>query len=158
MKKEDIVGFRRRIAESNPSQLICVYYDMYFAFEEDILIGLAQNDMDAFLQGIRKCSEIATHLRSVLNFKYELSKELYPLYTRVIRNLARATYTFNKEDVAKASYIMGELQDAFREVAKADDRPAMIQNAQPVTAGLTYGKGELSEAVAADEQRRGFWA
>ncbi len=158
MTKDDVLGFRRRIVESNPSELICVYFDMYFAFEEDVLSSLREKDLPTYRQSLRKCSEIANHLASVLDFKYPIARDIYPLYVVTMRHLAKATYSMDAADIQAAGYIMGELQDAFREASKADDRPPMTTNVQSVTAGLTYGKGQLTEAVAADEQRRGFWA
>ena len=34
----------------------------------------------------------------------------------------------------------------------------MMGNAQQVTAGLTYGKGQLNESMGAMESNRGFFA
>ncbi|OYO98714.1 flagellar protein FliS, partial [Lachnotalea glycerini] len=45
---------------------------------------------------------------------------------------------------------------AFTEVAKKDDSPVLMGNTQQVYAGLTYGKGSLTESFSNQGSNRGF--
>lgn len=157
MTKEDMVAFNHRITQSNPSQLICVLFDMYFAYEKDALVALSQGTQQEYVYATRQCGQVVEHLRSVLNFDYEISKELFSLYTFVEECIARALYRKQKEDFADASKVMKALQDAFEQVAIEDGRKPLMKNTQQVTVGLTYGRNQLNESVAKDIGTRGYW-
>ena len=158
MKREEIVDFNRKIAQSNPTQLICVLYEIYFAYERDALEALEAGQQEDYVAAVRGCSRVVLHLRSVLDFSYEISGELYALYTFVARELAKAMYREKKEEILNAGKIMKTLQEAFAQVAKEDLREPMMNNTQEVTVGLTYGRNRLNESVAKDIGTRGFWA
>ncbi len=157
MKKEEIAGYNYRIANCNPSELITVLYDMYFSYEEDARCALQENNQEAYIVAMRQCSQIVLHLREVLDFTYDISKELFALYTYVSRCLARGMYSKKEKDILDGHGVMKSLQEAFLEVAKQDKREPIMHNSQQVTVGLTYGKNQLNESVARDIGTRGYW-
>lgn len=158
MRQEEIVDFNRKIAESNPTQLICVLYEIYFAYQRDAIEALEADNQEEYIKAVRGCSRVVQHLRSVLDFTYEISGELYALYTFVARELAKAMYRKKKQEILDAGKIMKSLEEAFIQVAKEDSREPMMNNTQKVTVGLTYGRHQLNESVAKDIGTRGFWA
>ncbi|MDD6195053.1 MAG: flagellar protein FliS [Lachnospiraceae bacterium] len=158
MTKDDMIAFNRRITESNPTQLICVFFDMYFAYEKDALTALEQGQQEEYIYATRHCSQVVEHLRSVLDFNYEISKELFSLYTFVEERLAKAMYLRKPKEFAEAAKVMQSLQEAFEKVAQGDGRKPLMENTQQVTVGLTYGRNQLNESVAKDIGTRGYWA
>lgn len=157
MKQEERIDFNRRIIQSNPSQLICIFYEMYFVYQTDALEALETEKQEDYVQAIRSCIKIVEHLRSVLDFNYEISVDLYALYTLVQRLLSKAMYRKHADEIKRAGSIMSSLQEAFVQVAKTDEREPMMGNTQQVMVGLTYGKNRLNESVAKDIGTRGFW-
>ncbi len=157
MEKEDIIAFNRKIVNSNPSELICVLYEMYFAYEADALEALEKDNQEAYVNATRQCGQVVEHLRSVLDFKYEIAANLYALYTYVERKLAKAMYRKKEEEFSDARKVMKSLQEAFVQVAKQDNRESMMENTQQVLVGLTYGRNNLHESVAKDIGTRGYW-
>ncbi len=91
-------------------------------------------------------------------FSYKISYSLYALYDFVERQLAKAMYEQKVERIHSAGKIMRDLEESFVRVAKQDASGPMMGNAQQVTAGLTYGKGQLNESMGAMESNRGFFA
>lgn len=157
MTKDDMIAFNRRITESNPTQLICVLFDMYFAYEKDALDALDAGQQEEYIHATRQCGQVVEHLRSVLNFDYEISGELFSLYTFVEETVAKAMYRREKQDFADAAKVMHALQEAFEQVARGDGRKPLMKNIQQVTVGLTYGRNQLNESVAKDIGTRGYW-
>ena len=158
MTKDDMIAFNRRITESNPTQLICVLFDMYFAYEKDAITALEESRQEEYIYAARQCGQVVEHLRSVLNFDYEISRELFSLYTFVEERIAGAMYSRKKQYFAEAAKVMHSLQEAFEKVAQEDGRQPLMKNTQQVTVGLTYGRNQLNESVARDIGTRGYWA
>ena len=157
MTKEDIGIFTRRISQGNRSDIIVVVYDIYFAYEEDALAAIKKSDMDAFAFAIRHMSDAVSHLMSALDFTYEISSQLYPLYDYTQRCLSRALYAKDINSIESASKVMSGLREAFIEVARADESGRSMRNAETVTAGYTYGPGSLNE-ISVGGSNRGFYA
>lgn len=157
MKQEDIICFNRKIAESNATTLICVMFEIYFTHEAEALEALKTNNQEAYVNATRLCGQVAEQLRNALDFKYEISKQLFSLYTFVEEKMAQAMYKKREQEILEARKVMEALQEAFRGVAKQDDSKPIMQNAQSITVGLTYGKNSLNESVAKDIGTRGFW-
>ena len=156
MTKEDKIYFTRRITQGNKSEIIVVLYDIYFSYGEDAYKAVDAGDSKGLADAIRHMSEVAEHLKADLDFTYELSAQLYPLYDYVQRCLAKALYKMDADQIAAADRVMKELREAFIEVAKQDESGGQMVNAQTVTAGYTYGRDSLSEIT--DGENRGFFA
>ena len=92
-----------------------------------------------------------------MNFSYEISGSLFGLYSFVETKIAKASYSLSKEDLEDALKVMKPLYESFKEVAKADDSLPVMQNTQKVSAGYTYGRNDVNEAISAGNNR-GFFA
>ena len=155
MTAETIATFTRKIVASNRSELICVLYEIYFSYEQEAieaLTGEGKEAGDTYTKALRQCGQDA------LDFSYKISYSLYALYDFVERQLAKAMYEQKVEMIQSAGKIMRDLEESFVRVAKQDASGPMMGNAQQVTAGLTYGKGQLNESMGAMESNRGFFA
>ena len=53
MRQEEIVDFNRKIAESNPTQLICVLYEIYFAYQRDAIEALEADNQEKYIKAVR---------------------------------------------------------------------------------------------------------
>ena len=71
---------------------------------------------------------------------------------------AKAMYKQKPEEISQAVRLMETLYDAFRQVAEADKSAPLMQNAQQVYAGYTYGRDELVETCRITDTGRGFLA
>ena len=157
MKKEDINAFTLRISQGNKSDIIVVVYDIYFAYEKDARDAIEARDIDGMIAAIRHCTDAVSHLMNALDFSYEISLQLYPLYDFVRRSLAKTIYSLDTCHIDIASNIMKSLREAFIEVAKSDDSGRSMKNAETISAGYTYGRGSLNE-FSDGGSNRGFYA
>ena len=164
MTKEKISEFKLRITESNRTQLIVVLYEIYFSYINDALDFLknmteerTKEQTDDYVKSIRMASMVLRHLKEDLDFSYEISRELYSLYDFCERKLAKAGYSFSKENLEETLSVMKPLCESFREIAKADTSSPMMQHTQKISAGYTYGRHDVTESVAM-ESNRGFFA
>ena len=158
MTKDQISEFTLKISSSNSTGIISVLYDIYFAYDQDAREALEAKDFDEFLHSIGKCSEVITHLQNDLDFKYDISKQLYPLYAFCQKSLGKSTYQATTTGLDESAIIMGKLREAFAEIAKNDKSNAVMTNAQHVVAGMTYGRAGLNESMNEGVRPRGFFA
>ncbi|MCI9427098.1 MAG: flagellar protein FliS [Eubacterium sp.] len=158
MKQEQKQDFTRRISQSNRSELIVVIYDIIFAYMEDAKACLNAEDDTGFKEALRKASGGIDELIQSLNFQYEISKNLYPLYIFAKESLAKALLKRSVKEIETAHEVLVNLYDAFLEVAKQDHSNPLMRNTQQVYAGFTYGRNHLTETFQEPENSRGFFA
>lgn len=167
MTQETIAVFTRKIASANRSELICILYEIYFAYEEEAREYLAKEGPNVFMDdatfeqyvhAIRQCGQVIRHLKESLDFTYPISYRLYQLYDFAERKVAQTMYERKVGTLDEARKVMAEMQEAFLQVAETDDTPPVMGNAQQVTAGLTYGRQQLNESMAESQTNRGYWA
>ena len=172
MNREQVQAFTKRISNGNRSEIIVVLFDIFQVYETDARTALLEiqqareeknhdkkmSATKAYREGIRHASMVLRHLEDDLDFNSDVSKQLFTLYTYCERALARATY---KEDLAifdQVEKIMGELREAFVEVASQDASAPLMANTQKYVAGYTYGKTDVMEMAVNFDISRGFLA
>ena len=131
MKNELKQELTRRLCACNNGGLVLVMYDIYFGFSDDVKNALVSEDREALRKGVSDVQAALDELMGALDFKYPLAGQLYPLYSYCKRLFSTAA---------------------------ADDKSApLMDNAQKVYAGMTYGRGRLTESFINDDNR-GFLA
>lgn len=155
MTSEAKKEFTIRISQANKSGLIVILYEMYLAYLEDAINN--PDDRAVFREGIRKARGCINELMNSLDFTYELSYLLLRLYIYVNKEMAAADVRGSSEQLLACRKIIEELLSAYREVSRLDISAPVMENAQTVYAGLTYGKGKLTESLS-NEGNRGFLA
>jgi len=58
-----------------------VLYDICFSYLDEAEKNLKEKDFDVYKEAIRKADAVIGELQAALNFQYELSPQLYPLYS-----------------------------------------------------------------------------
>ena len=157
MEKAQIVDFNRRLTQCNRSELVVITYDIYFVYASDARSAYEREDYAGFVAAVHKAEAAVRRLLDTLDYKYELSRELGSLYQFCLRELARSVYGNHLEGVSEASKILATLYTGFVEVAKEDASAPLMQNAQQVVVGMTYGRGSLVENYTTNEYNRGFF-
>lgn len=155
MTSEAKKEFTIRISQANKSGLIVILYEMYLAYLEDAINN--PDDRAVFREGIRKARGCINELMNSLDFTYELSYLLLRLYIYVNKEMAAADVRGSSEQLLACRKIIEELLSAYREVSRLDTSAPVMENTQTVYAGLTYGKGKLTESLS-NEGNRGFLA
>lgn len=156
MTKEAKQIFTRRITQANSSQLVVILYDMAITYMDDAAAaydaGCGQ-ELKKALQCARNC---IAELRNSLNFSYDLSKNLFAVYAFADRELANDMCSMKTEHIVEIRQIFTKLRGAFNTVSKEDHTAPLMQNAQDIYAGVTYGRSGINESVLYGSARRGF--
>lgn len=158
MTKERKQQFTLRITQANKTELIVILYEMILDYIKEAREALAEEQIPAFREALRKVRGCLRELNLSLNLDYELAGRLLSLYMYCNRELTKADIRKEKEPLEHVSMVIGKLLEAYRELAKQDTSAAVMQNSQTVYAGLTYDKNKLSENMADQGANRGFRA
>lgn len=174
MDKQTAKSFAMRVSQSSPTELVVVSYDIILQDISDMRKGLkalnslgskekaASEEFNKQRDEIGDCSghasRVIADLMSALDFKYDISKNLWSLYEFVQMKIIRARYSMSEEDLNAAEDVITGLRKSFAQISKNDTRTSM-KNTQSVFAGLTYSKNSLDEiSIDPNHAKRGFLA
>lgn len=158
MKLEQVQDFTRRVSQSNRSGLVVIIYEIIFEYLNEAKDSLKSDHYQEFKNALQKAGRGIDELIQSLDFRYELSKELYPLYVFAKESIAKAVVKKNSDEIDAAYEVLKNLYEAFLEAAKQDHSNPLMQNTQRVYAGMTYGRNHLTETFQELETSRGFFA
>ncbi len=162
MTKDQISGYTLKITNANATGLVVILYEIFFTYigeaKQALAKGRSAESRDEYIKAIRMASQTIRHLEDALDFSYEISGSLFPLYDFAERSLARAMYTMKEKDIEPAENIMSSLKDAFAQIAAQDQSAPLMGNTEQVVAGYTYGRGDVDETMANYDSQRGFLA
>lgn len=156
MTKEQKQQFTLRITQANKTELIVILYDMLLAYIDDAKKAHAEQNRVAFHDAIRKIRGCNQELIASLNLEYEPAMNLLSLYIYVNRELVHADVRSDTEALEHVAMVISGLKEAYEIIASKDKSGAVMQNTQTIYAGLTYGKGDLTENMADQGMNRGF--
>ncbi|MCI8326417.1 MAG: flagellar protein FliS [Lachnospiraceae bacterium] len=158
MKKEKVSEFTRKISQCNKSGLTLITYEILFAYLEEAEEAHREQEHELFRQNIRKVLACLNRLMETLNFDYEISREIYPLYRFCRDEFGMAMAKNDMQNLEVVKRILKNLHEAFLEVSKEDHSRPLMQNSEKVIAGMTYQKNDLTEIYDTDSENRGFFA
>ncbi len=148
-------NYALRIANATPNQLNIITFEICIdnikeAIENiDTNRKISENKIDTAILTLR---EIITSL----NHDYEIAEELYNIYIYVNKILIQSKFKNNTEDLQSAILILTTIKEGFEQIDDVET-DSVMKNATKVFAGLTYGKGGLSEYID-ESENRGFKA
>lgn len=150
--------FTRRICNSNRGQMIVVIYDIFFVYAQEAEDFYEKQDFEKFKDCLRKAQAVVLSLRDALDFKYEVSKDLYRLYQFSLEQISACFYKNNTQGLLQAKKVLKGLYDGFLEAEKQDTSEPLMKHTQQVVAGMTYQRGNLTETFQDSGSSRGFFA
>jgi flagellar protein FliS len=131
---------KRGILNATPQELLIVSYELCIANLEK---ALYMPKSEVFL---KKAQAIVNQLICVLDFRYEISKDLYYIYEYVSRQLLKCLINFDKALIEDCRGILCALLASWKEAVKK--RPYLPK--ADVFVGLTYNKTQLCEYIDQD--------
>ncbi len=149
--------FQRRLSHCNKGEMIVIMYDIVFAYLDEAKEAHQANDYELYKTAVKNGQRSIDALINALDFSYDISKELHPLYVTCKNLLAKGIYQNRLDGIEEAEKILKRLYSSFCEAAKSDTSGPLMRNTQTVYAGMTYGKASLNENLTGD-YNRGFLA
>ncbi len=156
MTKEAKQIFTRRITQANRTQLVVILYDMILTYLKDAADAYDIGCEEEFKKGMQCARNCIAELRNSLNFSYDLSKTLFSIYAYADREIANNLSGFKTDHIAEIMQMFAKLRDAYHTVSKEDTTQPLMENAQDVYAGFTYGKSDVNESLLYSSAGRGF--
>ncbi len=147
-----------RITQANKTELIVILYEMLLDYLEEACMGFDRNEVFSARDAIRKARACLEELIASLNMNYQPAPQLLSLYLYCNREFIKADARNQKEPLCHIQNVIQQLLSAYRELAKQDESGPVMENAQTVYTGFTYGKNRLAENVADQGLNRGFRA
>lgn len=157
MTKEEKQQFTFRITQANSTELIVILYEMLLCYLKETKEAVEKNDKAAFHEGVRKARGCMNELLQSLHLEYEPAPALQQLYLFCIRRLAAGEAHFEAEPFGEVERVISPLLNAYAKIAPENRKGAVMQNSQTVYAGLTYGRGTLSENMTDQGTNRGMY-
>lgn len=156
MKKEKKQEFTLKISRANKTELIVILYEMTLTYLEEALEEHDGKNMKAFKWNIDRAKECLDELLNSLHLEYEPAGVLKSLYFFYKRELASAAIQQDKERIIPIMKMIQELKESYEKIVSQDTSAPMMENAQTVYAGLTYGKNSLNVDLSDQSIDRGF--
>lgn len=159
MIKEKRQEFAARITQANRSELVVITYEIILTYIEEAYKLHAEGNLEQFADSTKSAQKFLLELMESLDFKYDISKELLPLYIYVNKQLITAIMKDSVEPLDSAKVVLTKLMGGFEKVRDEDNSKPVMSNTESIYAGITYGKGTLNEmSVSNMEGNRGFIA
>ena len=156
MKKEKKQEFTLRITKANKTQMIVILYDMVLEYLKDSLECYEKEEYKEFKWNIERGKDCIDELLNSLNFDYELAGILRGLYFFYKRELTTAAVHNKKEMILHVMEMIQELKESYEKISGEDTSAPVMENAQTIYAGLTYGKDRLNVSLSDQSTNRGF--
>ena len=156
MKKEKKQEFTLRITRANKTQMIVILYDMTLVYLEDSLEAFENNDYAAYKWNIERAKDCIDELLNSLHMEYEIAGVLKGLYFFYKRELTSAAIKKDREKVIPVMEMIQELKESYEKIETQDTSAPIMENAQAIYAGLTYGKDSLNVSLSDQGTNRGF--
>lgn len=157
MTKEEIKTYGMRAAQSNPTQLVAITLELAARYLNDAMDSFSKEDIDSYLNQISKARACINELASSLDFRFEISAQLFEIYRYCNKSLVKQGINYDEEELTRIAGILGKLQASFETIASADKSGPVMGNSQQVYAGLTYSRNSLNENYGQGfESNRGY--
>ena len=158
MRKEKKQQFTLRITRANPTELVVILYEMFLCYLEEAKDALESNEDLLFHEAIRKGRGCLIELLDSLDVRYEPAPTLQRLYLYCLRRLALGEARKDAGALGEIEKVIRPLHEAYAQLAKKNPAGPVMNNAQTVYAGLTYGRNTLTENMTDQGANRGMLA
>lgn len=160
MTKEQIQTYTLRVSQASACGLVVILYDIILEDIETATAAKEQNRMEQYREDLRHAGLFVNELINILDFSVPISKQFLSLYTYATKKLAEASASGRTDALEDVTMIISKLRAGFAGIEAQDTNGPMMQNAQQVYAGLTYGgTGSLQETyLNPQDYNRGYRA
>jgi len=115
---------RGAVLAATPAELVVILYDGARRFLRQASAAMEAGEIERAHRTLRHAEMIVAHLNGTLDHEQgQLAVSLGQLYTFCLRHLDDARMEQNPEKLAEVSAMLGELRDAWAQIAAEAPRP-----------------------------------
>jgi flagellar secretion chaperone FliS len=108
---------------ASPAQLVVMLYDGARRFLRQGTIAMRAGEIERAHNALRRGELIIAHLDGTLDFEQgQLPEQLHAIYRFCLDHLGRARMSQDPSKVEEVSELLGELRDAWAQIAAEADR------------------------------------
>lgn len=115
---------------STPGELTLMLYDGCLKFIRLAKEAINQENIEEKNKNIQKAQNIITELMVTLDMKYEISKQIMPLYDFVRSKLIEANVKNSVQSLEEAETIVTEFRDTWKEVIQINRKKQTTNGGQ----------------------------
>ena len=156
MTHEKKQEYTLRITQANPSALVVINYEIFFDLIQEAKEYMSKDEKKDAALSLDKARQALNMLIDSLNMDQDPAPAIYQVYLYVSAMLGRTRGSMKPELMDDPIRLMRSLYETYKADSAGDDSSPVMDNSQKVYAGLTYGKGILSEDMSQDASR-GFF-
>lgn len=156
MTKECKQQFTLRITQANSTEMIVILYEMMLCYLGEAREALADQNILAFRESLRKSRGCLQELMQSLHMEYDPAPVLLQLYFYCLRRLAHCELRKNEQDILQIEKVILPLKEAYEQIANQNTKGSVMGNSQTIYAGLTYGRRNLTENMTDQGTNRGM--
>lgn len=147
-----------QVANATRGQLLEITYKLLLESMDNVKKYGQEKDEKQFALEIARSRNILQELIDTLDFDQEISQNLLQIYVYINGLMIKSLMLYDKSLIDESQALVNTLLEGWSG-ATASDKQVLkaMDNTQQVYAGLTYGKGNLTESVL-DDTDRGFKA
>lgn len=147
-----------QVANATRGQLLKITYDLLLESLDNIKKYGKEKSEKEYGVEIGRSRQILQELIDTLDFKQEIAQDLLRLYVYINGLLIKSLMVYDESLIDESKMLINQLLEGW-DGAIANDSVSLkvMNNAQQLYAGLTYGKNDLNESVL-DDENRGFKA
>lgn len=109
---------QQRILNAPPEHLTLMLYNGCLKFIDDGIEALGKKDYESANNLFQRAQRIISEFRLTLNFDYEISHQLLPLYNYIYDRLVEGNIKSDLAQIEEAKGIITELRDAWVQAMK----------------------------------------
>lgn len=109
---------QQRILNAPPEHLTLMLYNGCLKFIDDGIESLNKNDYESANNLFQRAQRIISEFRLTLNFDYEISHQLLPLYNYIYDRLVEGNIKSDMAQIEEAKGLVTELRDAWVQAMK----------------------------------------
>ena len=109
---------QQRILNAPPEHLTLMLYNGCLKFIDDGIESLNNKDYEAANNLLQRAQRIISEFRLTLNFDYEISNQLLPLYNYIYDRLVEGNIKSDLAQIEEAKGMITELRDAWVQAMK----------------------------------------
>lgn len=156
MTDEMIRDYTRKISQGSKSDIIVILYDLAIGYMEEAQTAFERGDHENARKECTNAQRVFGDLIGALDFSYEISVRLFRIYEFLSKEVSMAVIKDDSGRLSAPVRLMKSLKESFEKLAKEDTSGPMMENAQTVYTGLTYGRGTLNDSMDISANNRGF--
>lgn len=145
MTSEEKKQYTARVVQANRTELVVIIYELILDSVNEAEKAYNAGETEQGEEHVKKAQAYLKELVGSLDMQYEISANLRQLYRYVNEQLIHTIIRRKPVNFTSVTQVLSGLMDSFAQIAKEDSSTPVMGGQQQVYAGLTYGKGTLTE-------------